>query len=100
VNTGWGGGAHGTSKRISLKHTRAIIDAIHTGTLAKTKTQRDPVFGFDVITECPDVPSEILIPRNAWADKAAHDAYQVTPKHQQFAAENKANWKKVRVFDA
>lgn len=74
VNTGWGGGAHGTGKRISLKHTRAIIDAIHTGALAKAKTQRDATFGFDVIAECPDVPAEILVPRNAWADKATYDA--------------------------
>ena len=65
MNTGWGGGAHGTGKRISLKHTRAIIDAIHTGTLAKAKTRRDPVFGFDVITDCPDVPSEILVETTA-----------------------------------
>ena len=36
--------------------------------------RRDPVFGFDVVAECPNVPSEILIPRNAWADKAAYDA--------------------------
>jgi len=74
VNTGWGGGAHGTGKRISLKHTRAIIDAIHSGALAKAKTQRDATFGFDVIAECPNVPPEILVPRNAWADKAAYDA--------------------------
>ncbi len=74
MNTGWGGGAHGVGKRISLKHTRAIIDAIHSGALAKAKTQRDPIFGFDVVTECPNVPSEILVPRNAWADKAAYDA--------------------------
>jgi len=73
VNTGWSGGAHGTGKRISLKHTRAIIDAIHAGALAKAKSQRDATFGFDVITECPNVPSEILVPRNAWADKAAYD---------------------------
>jgi phosphoenolpyruvate carboxykinase (ATP) len=74
VNTGWGGGAHGVGKRISLKNTRAIIDAIHSGALAKAKCQRDATFGFDVITECPNVPSEILIPRNAWADKAAYEA--------------------------
>jgi phosphoenolpyruvate carboxykinase (ATP) len=74
VNTGWGGGAYGTGKRISLKHTRAIIDAIHTGTLAKAKAQRDPVFGFDVVTECPNVPAEILVPRNAWADRGGYDA--------------------------
>ncbi len=73
VNTGWGGGAHGTGKRISLKNTRAIIDAIHNGALVKAKTQRDPIFGFDIITECPNVPSQILIPRNAWADKSAYD---------------------------
>jgi phosphoenolpyruvate carboxykinase (ATP) len=74
VNTGWGGGAHGTGQRISLKHTRAIIDAIHTGALAQVKTQRDATFGFDVIAECPNVPPEMLIPRHAWADKAAYDA--------------------------
>ena len=74
VNTGWGGGAHGTGKRISLKHTRAIIDAIHGGALAKAKTQRDATFGFEVVTECPNVPTEILVPRNAWTDKAAYDA--------------------------
>ena len=74
VNTGWGGGAHGTGKRISLKHTRAIIDAIHSGALANAKTQRDPIFGFDIVTEVPDVPAEILLPRQSWADKAAYDA--------------------------
>jgi phosphoenolpyruvate carboxykinase (ATP) len=74
VNTGWGGGGPGTGKRISLKNTRAIIDAIHDGSLAKAKTERDPVFGFEVAAECPGVPSEILIPRNAWANKAAYEA--------------------------
>jgi len=74
VNTGWGGGAHGTGQRISLKNTRAIIDAIHSGVLAKSKTQRDATFGFDVVTECPNVPQEILVPRSAWADQSAYDA--------------------------
>jgi len=74
VNTGWCGGGPGVGKRISLKNTRAIIDAIHSGTLSKAKTEQDSVFGFDVLTECPGVPSEILLPRNAWADKAAYDA--------------------------
>ena len=60
VNTGWSGGGYGVGKRISLKNTRAIIDAIHSGALAKAKTERDPVFGFDVVAECPGVPSEIL----------------------------------------
>src|ERR1700739_2215134 len=74
VNTGWGGGGPGVGKRISLKNTRAIIDAIHAGSLAKAKTERDPVFGFEVAAECPGVPSELLIPSNAWADKAAYEA--------------------------
>jgi phosphoenolpyruvate carboxykinase (ATP) len=73
VNTGWSGGAYGIGKRIKLANTRAIIDAIHSGALVKAKTQRDPVFGFDVVTECPNVPAEILIPRNVWTDKAAFD---------------------------
>jgi phosphoenolpyruvate carboxykinase (ATP) len=74
VNTGWSGGAYGTGKRIKLANTRAIIDAIHRGALAKAATERDPVFGLDVVTECPNVPSEILIPRNVWSDKAAYEA--------------------------
>jgi phosphoenolpyruvate carboxykinase (ATP) len=74
VNTGWSGGAYGTGKRIKLANTRAIIDAIHNGALVKAKTQCDPVFGFDVVSECPNVPAEILIPRNVWADKTAFDA--------------------------
>jgi phosphoenolpyruvate carboxykinase (ATP) len=74
VNTGWGGGAYGVGRRISLKHTRAIIDAIHSGALAHAKCERDPIFGFNVVTQCPGVPDEILLPRQAWADKAAYDA--------------------------
>ena len=57
-----------------MVNTRAIIDAIHSGALVKAKTQRDPVFGFDVMTECPSVPAEMLIPRNVWADKSSFDA--------------------------
>src|SRR5262245_43399949 len=73
VNTGWGGGPYGTGKRISLKHTRAIIDAIYSGELAQAKTERDPVFGVDIVTECSGVPAEILSPRRAWANKEVYD---------------------------
>lgn len=73
VNTGWCGGAYGQGRRISLKHTRAIVDAIHNGSLANAPRQIDDVFGFDVITACPGVPSEILLPRYCWTDKAAFD---------------------------
>jgi phosphoenolpyruvate carboxykinase (ATP) len=58
---------------MKLKLTRAIINAIHSGELAATETKQDPVFGFEVPIACPGVPSEILIPRNTWADKSAYD---------------------------
>jgi phosphoenolpyruvate carboxykinase (ATP) len=74
VNTGWSGGAHGTGQRISLKNTRAIIDAIHSGALVNAKRQRDPVFGFEIVTECQGVPPEILVPRSAWANATAYDS--------------------------
>jgi phosphoenolpyruvate carboxykinase (ATP) len=74
VNTGWSGGpAGGGGARIKLKYTRAIIDAIHSGALRDVPTVEDPIFGFAVPTACPDVPSEILAPRNTWADKKAFD---------------------------
>ncbi len=73
VNTGWSGGAYGVGSRIKLKYTRAIIDAIHSGALDKVATLENPVFGFAVPTACPDVPSEILQPRNTWTDKASYD---------------------------
>src|SRR5258708_8151777 len=74
VNTGLIGGAYGTGKRVKLGYTRAIIDAIHDGTLAQTKRQRDPVFGFEVVAECPGVPPQILLPRETWGDTGAYDA--------------------------
>ncbi len=73
VNTGWSGGAYGVGSRIKLKYTRAIIDAIHSGALANVSTVEDPAFGFQVPTSCPEVPSEMLQPRNTWSDKAAYD---------------------------
>ncbi len=73
VNTGWSGGPYGTGERMSLKYTRALIDAIHDGSLAKAPTTTDPIFGFEVPTECAGVPAEILTPKNTWADKNAYD---------------------------
>ena len=73
VNTGWTGGPPGAGRRIKLAHTRAILDAIHSGALASARTQRDPVFGLDMVTECPEVPPEMLLPRNTWSDPAAYD---------------------------
>ena len=73
VNTGWSRGPYGVGSRIRIPYTRAIIDAIHAGTLDDAPTATDPVFGVEVVTECPGVPSEILIPRDTWADPDAYD---------------------------
>jgi len=74
VNTGWSGGAYGTGKRMKLAVTRALVDAIHSGALATAPTTPDPIFGIHVVTAAPNVPSEILVPRNTWSDKASYDA--------------------------
>ncbi len=73
VNTGWSGGAYGVGDRIKLGYTRAIIDAIHGGSLKGPQFQTDPVFGLSFPLACPGVPSEILNPRNTWSDKDAYD---------------------------
>ena len=73
VNTGWSGGPYGVGKRMSLGHTRSMIKAALAGDLDHVETQTDPVFGLHVPVSVPGVPSEILTPRNTWADKEAYD---------------------------
>ena len=73
VNTGWSGGQYGVGKRMSIKHTRAIIDGIHSGELAASPMVTDPIFGFKVPTKCQGVPAEVLIPKNCWKDKAEYE---------------------------
>lgn len=73
VNTGWTGGGHGVGSRMKLRYTRAMIDAIHNGDFNNVETVVDPQFGFEIPTSCPGVPSEVLIPRDTWADKAGYD---------------------------
>jgi phosphoenolpyruvate carboxykinase (ATP) len=73
INTGWSGGGFGVGKRIPLTYTRAIIDAIHSGSLADAPTRPDPTFGFSVVTECPEVPSGLLLPRNTWPRPEDYD---------------------------
>jgi phosphoenolpyruvate carboxykinase (ATP) len=74
INTGWNGGPHGVGSRIKLAFTRAIIDAIHSGALRDAPIRTDPIFGLNVVTKCPDVPSEILWARDTWFDEIAYDA--------------------------
>ncbi len=69
VNTGWVGGPYGVGKRISIRHTRALLNAALSGNLDNVKYTKDPVFGFEVPTECPNVPAEVLSPSSSWGDK-------------------------------
>jgi phosphoenolpyruvate carboxykinase (ATP) len=73
VNTGWSGGPYGVGQRIKIAHTRAMVHAILDGALDAVPMQADPVFGLAVPTHCPNVPAEMLTPRNTWADKRAYD---------------------------
>ncbi len=73
VNTGWSGGAYGTGKRMKLSYTRTMVDAIHSGVLVEADFTTDPIFGVQIPTAVPGVPSEVLVPRDTWADKAAFD---------------------------
>ena len=73
VNTGWSGGPYGVGERMNLPHTRAIVDAIHSGKLKDADTVEDPVFGLAIPQECPGCPSEVLNPRDTWEDKSAYD---------------------------
>jgi phosphoenolpyruvate carboxykinase (ATP) len=73
VNTGWSGGKYGVGHRLSIKHTRAIIDGIHSGELAKSKKETDPIFGLAMPSACANIPQEILNPKNVWKDKNEYD---------------------------
>ena len=92
VNTGWSGGKFGVGKRMSLKITRALVNAALDGRLDKVEFATEPAFGLSIPLSCPDVPAEILNPRNAWADKEAYDRTAAD-----LAARFEANFEK---FDA
>ena len=89
VNTGWTGGPFGVGKRISIKYTRALLDAALSGKLHEVEYRKDPVFGFDVPRSCPEVPEHVLDPSNTWGDKEAYDQ-----KYDQLAALYIENFKK------
>jgi phosphoenolpyruvate carboxykinase (ATP) len=74
VNTGWTGGAYGVGKRMSIAHTRAMVNAALDGSLNGATFEPEPFFGLSIPTALHDVPADVLNPRNAWSDKAAYDA--------------------------
>jgi len=73
VNTGWVGGSYGIGKRISIRHTRALLNAALTGKLDHVNYTKDSIFGFEVPLECPGVPAEVLSPSSSWGDKKEYD---------------------------
>jgi phosphoenolpyruvate carboxykinase (ATP) len=73
VNTGWSGGPYGVGSRMKIAHTRAMIRAILNGSLSGVATSADPIFGVQVPVSCPEVPAEVLQPRNTWPDKDKYD---------------------------
>src|SRR5512138_951847 len=73
VNTGWVGGPYGVGKRISIRHTRALLNAALNGKLDNVTYKQDPIFGFEVPEHCPDVPDEVLNPSSSWSDKKEYD---------------------------
>jgi len=73
VNTGWSGGPYGVGSRIKIKYTRAMVSAALDGSLTDIPTQQDKFFRLHVPKSCPDVPAEVLTPKNTWDDKDAYD---------------------------
>ncbi|MCK4660354.1 MAG: phosphoenolpyruvate carboxykinase (ATP) [Phycisphaerae bacterium] len=69
VNTGWVGGRFGVGKRISIRHTRNLLNAMLDGRLMEVKYRKDKLFGFEVPLSCPDVPEDVLEPSESWGNK-------------------------------
>ncbi len=73
INTGWTGGPYGEGRRMELRYTRRMVSAALAGELDHVPTAPDPVFGLAIPRRVPDVPSEVLQPRQTWKDPAAYD---------------------------
>lgn len=73
VNTGWTGGQYGEGQRMSIRHTRALLNAALSGALDRVEFVKEPFFGLEIPRDVPGIPREILNPRDTWADKAKYD---------------------------
>lgn len=89
LNTGWVGGPYGVGKRISIRHTRALLSAALNGELEEVDYREDPIFGFQVPVCAPDVPDEVLVPSSRWPSE---DEYW--RKYRQLASRFKDNFAK------
>ena len=93
INTGWTGGPYGIGSRMKLKYTRAMITAALNGELDDVSYENHKVFGIAKPQTCPNVPSEILNPRNTWEDPEQYDKKAV-----ELAQKFKANFAKFEEF--
>ena len=89
VNTGWIGGQYGIGKRISIRYTRALLNAALDGKLLAVPYKTDPVFGFEVPQQCEGVPVNVLDPAGSWSDKNAY-----MQKYRELATRFVENFKK------
>lgn len=89
LNTGWVGGPYGVGKRISIGHTRALLNAALTGELLDVPYFTDPVFEFQVPKSCPDVPDDVLDPASSWPSREAY-----TKRYRSLASRFIDNFKK------
>jgi phosphoenolpyruvate carboxykinase (ATP) len=89
VNTGWVGGPYGVGKRISIRHTRNLLNAVLEGALDGVEFYTDPVFGFEVPKTCPEVPEDVMYPARAW-----HSQDEYWKRYKQLASRFVDNMKK------
>lgn len=96
INTGWTGGSYGVGSRMKLSYTRSMITAALTGKLDNVTYETLPIFELALPKTCEGVPSEILNPRETWADKISYDetannlAGKFVKNFEKFASETSA----------
>src|SRR5690554_4864363 len=93
VNTGWTGGPYGVGNRMKLKYTRAMIAAALDGKLKDVEFGKHPIFNLMMPKSCPNVPSEVLNPKDTWSDKEAYDK-----KAKELARSFKENFSKYESY--
>lgn len=93
VNTGWTGGPYGTGHRMKLKYTRAMITAALKGELENVEYETHEVFGLSMPKTCPNVPNDVLNPKETWQDKSAYDT-----KAKQLAKSFQDNFEKFESY--
>lgn len=93
INTGWTGGPYGVGNRMKLKYTRAMIAAALEGKLKDVEFTKHPIFNLMMPKSCPNVPSEVLNPKDTWDDKEAYDK-----KAKELAKSFKENFSKYESY--